>query len=203
MTALLFALLLGAGGFIIGVEVEKGETSTSSGTRGAGRLAGLLGAAGSGAAGASATGGPARAGSGEAAGNAFGGRGFAGASGRAGGPAGTGGAGTTVGQVAYISGSDLYVTDLQGNTVKVAAAGAQISRQVKSSVKGIHPGDTVIVQGATGAKGSIVASTVRASSSSGAGIGGALFGNSSGTGSGRSSSRATSAGGGEPALFGK
>jgi hypothetical protein len=77
VTALLFALLLSVGGFIIGVEVEKGETSSSGSSRSAGRLAGLLGAAGAGATGgftgASAPGGSARAGSGEAAGNAFGG----------------------------------------------------------------------------------------------------------------------------------
>jgi hypothetical protein len=148
---------VGIGGFIAGVQVEKGETSSSSSAPGAGRLAGLLGAGG-GAAAASATAG--NRGSGAA-----------------------GGAGATVGQVEYVSGSDLYVTNLEGNTVKVLTAGAQITKQVNSSVKAVHPGDTVIVQGAGGSKGSVRATTVRDSGSSGAGR--------------------LSAGGGEPTLFGK
>jgi hypothetical protein len=174
---LLFALLLGAGGFIVGVEVEKGEASTNGAARGAGRLAGPVSAAGS-APGSSA-----------ATGATPGVRGFGGAA----------GAGTTVGQVEYVSGSDLYVTNPEGNTVKVLASSAHITRQVNSSVKGVHPGDTVIVQGASGAKGSILASTVRDSGSSGGGLGPSLFGAAAG---GRSSGTRPS-GGGEPALFGK
>lgn len=162
LTALLFAVLVGAGGFIAGVQVEKGETSTSS-TRGVGRLAGLLGAAGGSAAPSTAPGG----------------RGFAAA----------GGAGATVGQVEYVSGSDLYVTNLEGNTVKILAGGAQITKQVNSSVKAVHPGDTVIVQGATRSNGSVRAATVRDSGANGAGAG-------------RPSGGASGAGG-EPALFGK
>jgi|GEM_PF-5998749 len=177
-TALLFALLLGAGGFIIGVEVEKGEASTTSAPRGAGRLAGLVSAAGGAAGNSAATGATA------------GVRGF-------GGTASAGG--TTVGQVEYVSGSDLYVTNPEGNTIKVRASSAHITRQVNSSVKGVHPGDAVIVQGAPGANGSIVASTVRDSGSSGGGLGASLFGAAAG---GRPSGTRAS-GGGEPALFGK
>jgi hypothetical protein len=149
LTALLFAILVGAGGFIAGVQVEKGKVPTSSASAGGGRFAGL---ARSGA----GTGSP-----------------FAGRSG-------------TVGQVANISGSNLYVTELQGNTIKVAAAAAQITKQVSTSVKDIRPGDTVIVQGAHASNGSIQASTVQDSGSSGAG----------GAGS-------PGSGGGEPALFGR
>jgi hypothetical protein len=191
-TALLFALLVGAGGFIVGVQVEKGEVSSSSSSRGAGRLAGLLGAAG-GSAAASATAGA---------------RGFAAGSGGAGGRgfAAAGGAGATVGQVEYVSGADLYVTNLEGNTVKVLTNGAQITKQVNSTVKGVHPGDTVIVQGATHSNGSVQAATVRDSGSAG-GAGAALFGGASGSSSGSPSGGSSSTGGsrssGEPALFGK
>lgn len=151
LTALLFALLVGAGGFIGGVLVEKGQVPAASAASGAsGRLT------------AQPRSGP---------GSPFSGRSGA------------------VGQVANISGSNLYVTELQGNTIKVATAAAQITKQVSTSVKDIHPGDTVIVQGAHASNGSIQASTVQDSGSSGA------FGAGS-----RSSS---SSGGGEQALFGK
>jgi hypothetical protein len=174
LTALLFAALLGAVGFIVGVEVEKGQTTATAGTRTGGRLAAL--SLGAGAAPASR------------------------------GVGGGGGSGATVGQVAYISGKDVYVTDLQGNTVKVQVSSAQITRQVNSSVKGVHPGDTVIVQGATHANGSVLASSVRDSGSAGA----ALFGSSSSSSSGAGASASgppaegpPGAGGGGPALFGK
>jgi hypothetical protein len=148
LTALLLALLVGAGGFIAGVLVEKGEVSTAgAAVGGSGRPAAQL-----------------RAGAGSP---------FAGRSG-------------AIGQVADVSGSNLYVTELQGNTIKVAAAAAHITKQVSTSVKDVHPGDTVIVQGTHASNGSIQASTVQDSGSSGA-IG--------------ASSR--SSGGGEQALFGK
>jgi hypothetical protein len=187
LTALLFAILVGAGGFIVGVQVEKGEVSSSS-SGGGGRLASLLGSAATGATGRSGTGG-ASGGAGEGA--AGGGSRFGGNAGAAaGGGFGGGGAGATVGQVANISGSDLYVTELQGNTVKVAASAAQITKQVSTSVKGIHPGDTVVVAGTHLPSGSIQATTVRDSGSTGAGAGLALFGGSgaaSTSGSGGSS----------------
>jgi hypothetical protein len=240
LTALLCAILVGAGGFIAGVQVEKGEVpATSSG--GGGRLASLLsGAAGrssvAGASGGSTTGGFSGAGGGVGAGGggAGGGGGGAGGGGAGGGGAGGGGAGgggaggggggaggggaggggagggggsagATIGQVANISGSDLYVTELQGNTVKVAASAAQITKQVSTSVKGIHPGDTVIVAGTHLPNGSIQAATVRDSGSTGAGGGlGALFGGSgsgSGGSSGGTSNSPTSSA--TPSLFGK
>jgi hypothetical protein len=205
LTALLFAVLVGAGGFIAGVQVEKGEvSSTSSSTRGGGRLASLLGAAagGSGAAGTS-----------NATGGAVGGA-AAGGAGRFLSGAGGAGGGATIGQVANISGSDLYVTTLEGNTIKVLADAAKITKQVSTSVHGVHPGDSVVVTGAKNSDGSIQASTVRVSGSAeGGGIGAFLGGGSgagagaaSGAGAGGSGSGGRSgsgAGGGEPALFGK
>jgi hypothetical protein len=207
LTALLFAILVGAGGFIAGVQVEKGEVPAAS-SGGSGRLASLLSGAasrsggGSSSTGEGATGGGARFGSaGSAAGGGFGG----------------GGAGATVGQVANVSGSDLYVTELQGNTVKVAASAAQITKQVSTSVKGIHPGDTVVVAGTHLPDGSIQAATVRDSASTGASGGlGALFGGSGGGSTGGSGSSTGGSGSGSaggagnggtgsaaPSLFGK
>jgi hypothetical protein len=207
LTALLFAILVGAGGFIAGVQVEKGEVPAGSASGGGGRLASLLGSAG-GAGGSAASGRTGAAGT-------SGGSGEGGASGagsRFGGSASAGGAGATVGQVANVSGSDLYVTELQGNTIKVAASAAQITKQVGTSVKGIHPGDTVVVQGTHLSDGSIQAATVRDSGSAGAGGGGigALFGAGGGA-SGASGAGGTSSGtggaggsgGGAPSLFGR
>lgn len=161
LTALLFALLVGAGGFIAGVQVEKSEVSPASGARAGGRLASLIGAASARAgAGAASVGGSNVGAGGDT--RAFGG--------------GALGGGATVGQVANVSGSDLYVTGLEGNTVKVLASAAQITKQVSSTVRGVHPGDTVVVQGATRPNGAIQASTVRDSGSSGGGGEPALFG---------------------------
>jgi hypothetical protein len=168
LTAVLFAALAAGGGFIGGVQAQKGQVTTS--TTGGGRGAGRAGGPGTGAGGS--------------------GRSALGALGAGGGAA----ADATVGQVANVSGSDLYVTDLQGNTIRVHAASAQVTRQVTATPSTIHPGDTVIAQGSKGADGSVQATTIRDSgtgtpanssgsgSASGGGSGGAqsLFGPSGG-----------------------
>lgn len=168
------ALLL-ACGFVGGVLVEKGQSSSSStagSTAGfASRLAALRGG-----------GGTARS---------------AGA-GSAGGPGALGGA--TIGQVAYLSGSTLYVINAEGTTVKVATSPAStVTKTVKADVKGIHPGETVVVTGAAGANGTVGAESIRVGGSGGVGVG-TLFGRSSSGGGGSSGG---SGGGGEPALFGR
>jgi hypothetical protein len=100
------------------------------------------------------------------------------------------------GQVAYIAGSTLYVTNSEGNTVKVTtSAGTSVTKTVKATLKGIHPGETVTVTGATGSGGALSAESI--SVGAGGGIG-ALFGGAGAGGSGRGSG-----GGGEPALFGR
>lgn len=209
LSALLFALLVGAGGFIAGVLVEKGQVPTAS-AAGGGRLASLLGGAASattGTGGRSAAAGSSEGASGGGAARFGAGGGAFGAGG------GALGANATVGQVANISGSDLYVTEPQGNTIKVAASAAHITKQVSTSVRGVHPGDTVVVQGTHRSDGSIEAATVRDSGSAGAAAGGigALLGgggsaSTSGAGSARAGSSGTAGGGGgrgEPALFGR
>ena len=163
--ALLVALAVGCG-FIAGVQVQKGEgTSASSGLPAgiASRLGALRSARGAGGASAFAL--------------AGGGGGFAGGA----------GGGVTAGEVAYIRGSTLYVTNSEGNTVKVIASGSKVTKTVSSSVGSIHPGDRVVIEGSTAKGGSIEAASIAVSSA----------GSSSSTG-------AASAGGGAgaPALFG-
>jgi hypothetical protein len=182
----LLGVLLIACGFIGGVLVEKGQSSSSSsagaGTAGlASRFAALRG--GASGAGSSTTGSS----SGSSTGGAFG---------------GSPGSGTsftrpTAGTVAYLAGSTLYVTNSEGNTVKVTtSAGTSVTKTVKSTVKGVHPGETVTVTGATGAKGTVSAESISVGSSGG-GLA-SLFG-----GAGASASKGSgSAGSSGPALFG-
>lgn len=104
----------------------------------------------------------------------------------------------TVGQVAFVKGSTLYVTDTQGNTLRVkAAAGATVSKTVSSSVKAIHPGETVLVTGTANANGAIIAQSIRVGASTAGGLGSQFS-------SGASPTAPAAAGtSGEPALFGK
>ncbi|MGD0455604.1 MAG: hypothetical protein ABSB69_18620 [Solirubrobacteraceae bacterium] len=178
---ILFALLgvlLAACGFIGGVLIEKGETSSSSSTGSAAaslasRFRALRGGTGTGTS-STSTGGS----SSSAAGFAR----------------------PTAGTVAYLAGSTLYVTNAEGNTIKVTtSAGTSVTKTVKASVKGIHPGETVTITGATGSNGAVSAESISVGSSGG-GLA-ALFGGSS-AGTGASRSGAGSSSGGEPSLFG-
>ncbi|HEX5310010.1 MAG TPA: hypothetical protein VFW38_13140 [Solirubrobacteraceae bacterium] len=185
--ALLCALLTVCG-FIGGVFVEKGQGQSSAASTGTGALASRLAALRGGGSSGSR-----------------GGSGSRGSSSLAqlAGAAGSGGAGPTIGQVAYVSGDSLYVTSFEGNTIKVtASAGASVTRTVKSALKSIHPGETVIVTGSNGSDGTIHAQSIRASeASAGGGLGGVLFGGANGGGAGPRASRRESSEG--PALFGK
>ena len=204
---ILMGVLLIACGFIGGVLVEKGQSSSSSSSGAAGlasRFASLRAAGGS--SGASA-GGASAGGAGTSSG---GGRtpSLFGASGAGG--SGAGSLGATIGQVAYVSGSTLYVTNTEGNTVKIKTSDAStVSKTVKSDVNGIHPGETVIVTGNPGANGAFQAESIRVSEGGASGGLGALFGGGRRGGSGGAqvngagSSGGTSGASGEPALFGK
>lgn len=167
LTAVLFATVVGGGGFIAGVEVEKGQVSSSSSGTGLLRAAsGATGAAGAGRAG-----------------------GFAGLS-SGGGSSTGGGSQATVGTVASISPPNIYVTDSAGNTIKViTSSGSTITRQVSGTANQIHSGDNVVVTGLAQSDGSVVASSVRDSGSGGS-TGGGLAGLFGGSGAGSSSSRA-------------
>ncbi len=177
----IFLVLLGvlalACGFIGGVLVEKGQTpSGSAGGATAGlaaRFAALHG-------GTSST--AARSGAAGAAGGFFG--------------AGAGAGRPTSGTVAYLAGSTLYVTNAEGNTVKVkTSTGTNVTKNVKTSVTGIHPGETVTVTGAAAANGTVNAEAISVGTSGGALS--ALLG-----GAAARSSSAKSTGGGEQSLFG-
>jgi hypothetical protein len=171
---MLIGVLLAACGFIGGVLIEKGETSSSSsaGSATAGlasRLRALRSGVGASAsdtssgAQSSSTGGFTR---------------------------------PTAGTVAYLAGKTLYVTNSEGNTVKVTTSpGTSVTKTVKSSVKSIHPGETVTVTGETDSSGSVSAEAISVGSSGG-GLA-ALLGGGAGGGSPRSSS-----GGSTPSLFG-
>ncbi len=191
----LLAVLLIACGFIAGVLVEKGQSSSSSSSSGAaGASSGLAARFAALRAGATGSGGAAStSAAGGAAASGFGGAGFGGAG------------GATVGQVAYSSNGTLYITNTSGNTVKVKTSPATtVSKTVTSSVKAIHPGETVTVTGSAGANGAVSAESIRVGAGGAGGLAG-LFGGSAG-----GTSTATGAGGGtggakqasEPALFG-
>ena len=154
VTAGLAAVLLAAVGFIAGVEVQKGQQGGASAS--------------------AAT---------PAAGAAAGGRGGFGRFGGAGaGPGGAGG-GVTFGTVANKRGRTLYVTDSSGKTIRVrTTASSKITRTAANSVRGVYPGDTVVVQGSTAANGTLTATTIRATSKNAATSG---FGGGFGGGGGR------------------
>ncbi len=184
----LFGALLIACGFIGGVLVEKGETSSGSATGSvaspASRFRALRG--GTSGAGTSAN------------------------AGAAGGSPGSSSGFTrpTAGTVAYLAGSTLYVTNSEGNTVKVTTSpGTTVSKTVKASLKGIHPGETVTVTGETGPGGALSAEAISVGSSAGGGLlalfgGGSSAGGSSGRGSGSGPGASGSGSGGASPLFG-
>jgi hypothetical protein len=183
----LLAALLTACGFIGGVLVEKGQTSSSSSAGASSGLASRLAGLRAGGAGASASGVTASGGS-------AGGGGGSGAT--------RGGQRPTAGQVAYINGGTLYVTNAEGNTVKVTtSAGTSVNKTVKGSINAIHPGETVTVTGASGASGAISAESINVGSGAG-GFGSLLGGLGTRSGSGSGTGGGTG-GGGEQALFGK
>lgn len=180
----LMAVLLVACGFIGGVLVEKGQNSSSGSTGGASAFASRLAAL--------------RGGSTTGTGTGTTGTGATGATGTGGAPSFLGGGGRTVGEVSYLSGGTLYVTNSEGNTVKVTTSSAtSVTKTVKASVKSIHPGETVTVTGTSGSKGSVSAEDISVGSSD-SGLA-ALFGGG-GTGS-RSSGESGATTGGQD-LFG-
>jgi hypothetical protein len=72
-----------------------------------------------------------------------------------------------------------------------------VTKTVKASVKGIHPGETVTIVGTTGSGGTVSAESISVGSSGG-GLA-ALFGGTGARGGTSGGARGT---GGEPALFG-
>jgi len=136
VTKLLLVLAVGAAAFAGGVFAQRhwGVTS-SNGSSGSGAGAGAAARRFAGLGGGSGAGR-----------SASGGRGFGGA---------------TIGQVAYLNGTTLYVTDTSGNTVKVKVPkGTPVMKSVTAGIGSVRPGDTVVVRGSTAANGTVTAQSV-------------------------------------------
>jgi hypothetical protein len=140
-TLTLAAIAVAAGGFLGGVLVQKQQDGGATPAAGVGRPG----------AGATGNGGPAS--------------GFS--------RPGAGGAnGVVAGEVESVDGRDLYVTGSDGTTVRVRVDGnAKVTRTASAKVHSVHPGDTVVVTGETGANGTVAATQLTATAA-GAGIGG-------------------------------
>jgi hypothetical protein len=157
----LAAVVLIAGGFIGGVQVQKHQGDSSGGAGGGGAPAGFAArlAAGGGA-------------------GAAGGTGAAGA-----GRTGTAAAAGTAGTVANVKGSTIYVTSADGTTVKVKTNdNSKVTRNASASVGRVHPGDAVVIQGSAASSGTVTASTITATAKgvSSGGFGGAFPGAAAG-----------------------
>lgn len=172
----LLAIVLVAGGFIGGVQVQKHQGDSGSGARNGlpAAFAARLAQGGSGAAGG--------AGSGTA---------------RAGGDSG----GATAGTVANIKGSTLYVTSADGTTVKVKTTdNSKVTRNASSSVASVHPGDTVVIGGSAASSGTVTASSITATAKgvTPSGFGGAFPGAPASGGAASTPGSAPESGGSAP-----
>jgi hypothetical protein len=155
-SAALAALITCGAGFYAGIEVEKGQVSST----GSALTASAAPAAAAGAATGSA---PA---------------GLIGAAGGAGGPgrfAGGGAAGAangSFGTISSVNGKTIYVTDPTGNTVKVAlSSSTKLTKSLGVSKGSLHPGDSVAIQGVKNSGGTLVATSVSDSGTRAAGSG--------------------------------
>ncbi|HUJ33895.1 MAG TPA: hypothetical protein VLW51_01710 [Solirubrobacteraceae bacterium] len=139
----LLAVLTAAVGFYAGVRVEKGQVSSSTSTGGLSLTsAARTGASGSGA---SSRGG------------------FAGL--------GALGGNTSIGTISTVKGKTIHITETSG-TVKVTPSSAtKITKSLGVSKKSLHPGDSVVIQGATSSTGTISATSVSDSGASSTGSG--------------------------------
>jgi Domain of unknown function (DUF5666) len=152
LTLPLLGLLLAAGGFLGGIEVEKSHNSGSSTS--------ALSSAASSLRSRFASGGFPGASTGSKSG------GFPG--GRAGFPGGGafGGGGTT-GTISSISGKSIVLKTTAGNSVTVKLTSATtVKKELRVKRGSIRPGDTITVDGITGKGGSIKASSISDSGAS-------------------------------------
>jgi hypothetical protein len=146
----LLALVLVAGAFLGGVLLERSQAKTSSSSAlPAGLPAGLAAL--------------------------LGGRGANGSTATTI-PGATGGAGTsssTFGTVKLVDGKNVYVSDQQGNVVKIATnATTKISVSKDGTVSELAPTKTIVVQGTKGSDGTIIATQISETQGGGAGGGG-------------------------------
>jgi hypothetical protein len=159
-TVVLAGLVLLAGGFVGGVQVQKNWGTQSNAT--GGFPGGFNGAAGGAGRYGGGTGGTGRGGAG-AYGNAggFGAtQGGQGQSGAAAASSGTASSGTT-GTVKLVDGTTIYVQTPDGNLVTVNTTGkTTVSAASSSTLKSIKAGQSITVQGPTGSDGSVAATSV-------------------------------------------
>jgi len=145
-TLILGAVALLLGGFVGGLQVQKnyGTSATAAsarpggtGTGGAGRAAGGYGNFGGGGTGAFPGGGAAPS------------------------AAATAAAGATTGKVKLVDGTTIYVETADGTVVTVRTSGdTAVQTATTGKLKDVKAGDTVSVQGAAGADGTVTATTV-------------------------------------------
>jgi len=170
----LLALVLVAGGFWGGAELQKSQGGSSTSAL-AGVAARFRSAAGTGATGAA-------------------GSRFAGLFG--------GSTAATAGTISVVNGNTLYVNDTStGSIVKVTVTkSTTITRNADAATDDLRPGDTVTVQGATGSSGAVTATSVSATAPGvSSGFGGFPTGlGAAGTGTGSTAANTTTT----PALFG-
>jgi hypothetical protein len=179
LTVALMLALFAACGFVGGVLVQKGQSSSPT-VVGASSFASRGGAAASGATGAAGAAGG-RGGFASRLGSLFGG--------------GSGSLGTA-GTVTNIDGDKLFVTTTAGTMTEVVMTpSSKVTKSESVGRSSIHPGDSIVVSGITGSNGSVTAATITDSGSSASGGVASLFGG------GSSSSGATSPSGGT-SLFG-
>lgn len=167
LTVALVALVLLGGGFLIGVDVQKGRPTSASDRGGALRSA-FAGRGGTGGTGGTGTGG--FGGFGGFGGTATGGTGAGGtgAGGTGTGSAGSGGAGTggattpaVIGTIASVSGSTIVVKNFGGQSVTVKlSSSTAVTKTVPTSA--LTKGETVTVVGTKGSDGSVAATSVSA-----------------------------------------
>jgi len=88
------------------------------------------------------------------------------------GASGATGAASTFGTVKLVDGKNVYVSDAQGNVVKVATtATTKITTSQAASITKLKPSTTVIVQGTKAADGTLTATSI-SQSAAGGGLGG-------------------------------
>jgi hypothetical protein len=179
-SAALLAVITAAIGFYIGIRIEKGQVSSSSGTA-TPSFAGLASRTSTGGAASrtgSASGLPSR--SGSAGGFPSGAGGFSL-------PGGSSNA--TIGTIQSVGGNAVYVSGTSGNTVKVVLnSSTKMTKSLGVSKRSLHPGDSVVIGGLKNSNGSLTATSVTDSGSSGTSTTGtSTTGSSSSAGSSGSS----------------
>ncbi|XVU22163.1 hypothetical protein ACQPZJ_33495 [Actinoplanes sp. CA-054009] len=162
-TVVLGAVVLLVGGFVGGLQAQKqwGDSGTTGGGNRAAAFGGGQNRAGYGAAGGFPGGGqgfPGGANGATGGGNAAAGGGNA----AAGGTASTAAAATT-GTVKLVNGTTIYVQTADGTVVTVKTDGqTKVSTATSGKVADVKAGQSVTIQGAAGADGSVTATSVTA-----------------------------------------